>query len=73
MFIKPMFNHGKRGQVAAPIFNESRTKFFSLTIFKHDFGPYPSDRELFYEILSIVVMLLGSPSVFLCLSVSAPD
>ena len=28
------------------------------TICKHDFGPYPSDRELFYDIAFIVVRLI---------------
>ena len=48
----------ERGQVAAPIYRGSRAKFFSWTICKHDFGPYLSDRELFYEIALIVVRLL---------------
>ena len=47
----------ERGQVAAPIYRGSRAKFFSWTICKHDFGPYPSDRELFYDIAFFVVRL----------------
>ena len=48
----------ERGWVAAPIYRGSRAKFFSWTICKHDFGPYPSDRELFYDIVKIVVGLI---------------
>ena len=44
--------------MAAPIYRDSRAKFFSRTNYKHDFGPYPFDRELFYEITKIVVRLL---------------
>ena len=43
--------------MAAPIYRGSRAKFFSWTTCKHDFGPYPSDRELFYDIAFIVVPL----------------
>ena len=43
--------------MAAPIYRGSRAKFFSWTICKHDFGPYLSDRELFYEIALIIVRL----------------
>ena len=50
----------ERGQVAAPIYRGSRAKFFSWTICKPDFGSYPSDRELFYEIALIVVRLMLS-------------
>ena len=48
--------------MAAPIYRGSRAKFFSWTFCKQDFGPYPSDRELFYEIALIVVRLLSTTS-----------
>ena len=44
--------------MAAPIYRGFRAKFFSWTICKYDFGPYPIDRELFYDIAIIVVRLL---------------
>ena len=47
----------ERGQVAAPIYRGYRAKIFWWTICNHDFGPYPSDRELFYDIACIVVRL----------------
>ena len=33
-------------------------KFFSWTIFVHDFELYPFDRELSYDFVQILVMLL---------------
>ena len=50
----------KRGWVAAPIYRGFRAKFFSWTICKYDFGPYPIDRELFYDIAIIVLRLLNN-------------
>ena len=44
--------------MAAPIYRGSRAEFFSWTICKYDFGQYPSDRELFYDIALIVVRLM---------------
>ena len=55
----------EKGQVAAPIYRGSRAKFFSWTTCKHDFGPYPSDRELFYDIAFFVVRLLPKASTSL--------
>ena len=43
--------------MAAPIYRDSRVKIFSQTNYKHDFGPFPFDRELFYDIALIVVRL----------------
>ena len=40
----------ERVWVAAPIYRGTRAEFFSWTIRKYDFGPYPFDRELFYDI-----------------------
>ena len=53
----------EKGQVAAPIYRSSRAKFCSWNICKLDFEPYPSDRELFYDIALIVVRLLRVDSV----------
>ena len=50
--------------MAAPIYRDSRAKFFSRTNFKHDFGPYPFDRELFYDIALIVVRLVYTALLF---------
>ena len=44
--------------MAAPIYRSARAKIFSWTTCKHDFGPYPSDRELFYDITFFVVRLI---------------
>ena len=49
----------ERGWVAAPIYRGSRAKICSWTICKHDFGPYPFDRELSYDIALIVVRLIN--------------
>ena len=46
--------------VAATVYRDPIAKFFSLTIFKHDFELYPFDRELSYEFVQILVMLLYS-------------
>ena len=50
----------ERGWVAAPIYRGFRARFFSWTICEHDFGPYPSERELFYDIALIIVRLLSN-------------
>ena len=50
----------EKRQMVAPTYKGSRVKFYSRTISKHDFGPNPSDRELFYDIEKIVVRLMSS-------------
>ena len=47
-----------------PIYWDSRAKFFSWATCKHDFGPYPSDRELFYDIAFFVVRLIRERAAF---------
>ena len=51
--------------MAAPIYRGSMAKFSSWTICKHDFGPYPSDRELFYDIAFIVVRLVWKAGIII--------
>ena len=50
--------------MAAPIYRGSMAKFSSWSIYKLDFGPYPSDRVLFYDSALIVVMLAYNPHPF---------
>ena len=45
--------------MAAPIYRGCRAKFFSWTTCKHDFEPFPSDRELLHDLSQIVVKLIS--------------
>ena len=44
--------------VAAIVYRGPMAKFFSWTIFTHDFELYPFDRELSYDFGWVVVMLI---------------
>ena len=44
--------------MAAIVYRGPMAKFFSWTIFTHDFELYPFDRELSYDFGWVVVMLL---------------
>ena len=43
--------------MAAPIYGDSRARFFSRINCIHDFEQFPFDRELFYDIALIIVRL----------------
>ena len=51
--------------MAAPIYWGPRAKFLKWILFKHDFEPYPFDRELFSDIGYIVVTLMSNQYNFL--------
>ena len=46
--------------MAAIVYRGPIAKFFSWTIFIHDFELYPFDRELSYDFGWVVVMLIVS-------------
>ena len=64
-----MFYHGEGADGGANL-RGSWAKSFSWTICKHDFGPYPFDRELFFDIALIVIVvvrLVGRELILLAL------